>query len=141
MPVRDLIRGLGGALLGFLATLILVLCLAETEERFGRSTRGLWWLPGKSWSPHFSPLWHPLLVHGAMNMFVGYLLAGKLTTKRSVLYALVGALVALGLAWLLQSPLPRLYGQAGHNTVLLINLFFALAGGYAAVSVAGKLDH
>jgi hypothetical protein len=139
MPVRELIRGLIGALGALLATLILLLCLAETRQRFGQSERGIWWLPGKSWSPHFSPIWHPLIVCGAVNMIAGYLLAGKLTSKRSVKFALLGALLAVILAWLSGSPLPRLYGQAGQNTVWLCHLFFGLAGAYAGASVEESL--
>ncbi|HEX3146553.1 MAG TPA: hypothetical protein VHR66_00530 [Gemmataceae bacterium] len=139
MPVRDLVRGLSGALFALLATLVLVLCLAETRERFGRTEWGIWWLPIKSWIPHFSSVWYPLIVCGVTNIFAGYLLAGRLTTKRSVKFAFLGAAVAVGLAALSQSPLPRLYGQAGQNTVWLLFLFFALVGGYAGASIGEKV--
>jgi hypothetical protein len=121
-----------------LATLVLVLCLAETRERFGQTEWGIWWLPIKSWIPSFSSIWYPLFVCGVTNMFAGYLLIGRLTTKRSVLFAFLGAALAVALAALFQSPLPRLYGQAGQNTVWLLFLFFALIGAYAGASIAQK---
>jgi hypothetical protein len=137
MPVRELIRGLAGAFGAFVATLIMALCLAETRTRFGVTERGIWWLPGKSWSPHFSPIWHPLISLGAINMICGYLLAGKLTSKRNALFALVGAAVAPVLAELLaQSPLPKMYGKAGRNTIWFGDLLFALGGAYAGASIA-----
>lgn len=139
MPVRELIRGLGGALAALVATLVLILYLAETHERFGRMEWGIWWLPPKSWSPHFSSMWYPLFVCGVTNMFAGYLIAGRLTTKRSVQFAFLGAVLAVALAALFQSPLPRLYGQAGQNTVWLLFLFFALVGSYAGASIAERI--
>ena len=136
MPVRELIRGLLGALAAFLATLILLLCLAETRN----SERGIWWHTGRSGSVYFSPIWHPLLAFGAMNMVVGYVLAGKLTTKRSVLFALVGAVLAVGLNELvLPIPLAHLSGQAGRNTVWLLNSFVAFAGACGGAWIAGDL--
>src|SRR5439155_19511671 len=94
--------------------------------------------PGKSWGRHFSPVWHPVLVHGAINMVVGYLLAGKITTRRGAVFALTGAAAAVALALLLGSPLPELYGTAGRNTVWFCTLFFALAGAYAGAAVEAK---
>lgn len=138
MPVSELLRGLAGALGALLATLILTLCLAETRQRFGQTEWGVWWQPGKSWGRQFSPVWHPVLVQGAINMVVSYLLAGKLTTRRSVRFALMGAALAFVVAWLMGSPLPRLYGKAGQNTVWYCLLFFAFAGAYAGAAIAGK---
>jgi len=139
MPVRDLVIGLGGALVALAATLILALCLAETRQRFGQSEWGVLWMPGKSWSSRFSPVWQPVLAHGAVNMVFGYLLAGKLTTKRSALFAAAGALTAVVLALLIGSPLESTYGKAGRNTAWFCDLFFACAGAFAGASLAEKL--
>ncbi len=139
MPVRDLVIGLSGAAVALLATLILALCLAETRHQFGQPEWGVWWMPGKSWSKHFSPIWQPALTHGAINAVFGWLLAGKLTSKRSVLFATAAASVAVALAWLIGSPLGSKYGAAGRNTVWFCDLFFAFAGAYAGASLAEQL--
>ena len=139
MPVRDLVIGLAGAAAALLATLVMALCLAETREQFGQTQWGVWWMPGKSWSKHFSPVWQPVLFHGAINAVFGYMLAGKLTSRRSALMALAGALSALVLALLIGSPLENKYGHAGRNTVWFCDLFFAVAGAYAGAALAEKL--
>ena len=131
--------GLGGAVAAVLATLILALCLAETREQLGQTQWGVWWMPGKSWSRHFCPVWQPVLAHGAINMVFGYLLAGKLVSKRAVLFAATGAIGAVVLAWLVGSPLEEKYGKAGRTTVWFCNLFFAFASAYAGAALAEKL--
>jgi hypothetical protein len=128
MPVRELLRGLAGALVGLLATLVLLSCLVETRERFGKTERVVAWSGLKSRTTRVSPLWEPLLHYGVFNTIVGYVIGVRLTTKRNFRYAVVGSLIAVTCFLLIPSPLPDEFGRAGENTVWILTLFGAFLG-------------
>jgi hypothetical protein len=139
MPIRELILRLAGAIIALLATLTLVLCLAETRWHLGRSEWGLWWLPGR-WLlvPRFTTVWYPLIVMGTIDTALGFLLAGKLATKRSIVCALAGAFLAIGLGMVIFRDWPRLYGRAGLNAACLGGLCYSLMGGLAGAWATEK---
>lgn len=138
MPVSELMRRAAGVFGAILLTSLLTLCLAETRQRFGHDEWGVWWLPGKSWTRHFDPVWYVILFNSIINSIAGWLVAVKVTTLRQIPWACSGALIVVLLTWLLGSPLPRLYGQAGQNTVYFCLLTLALAGAYAGAAIAEK---
>lgn len=136
MPVRELVRGLAGALVALLATVILTLCLAETIQRRGYSEWGVWWeRPGKTRTTEFAPVWQPVLVCGAMNMVFGYVLAGQLTSKRGAGYALAGAVLVVVLIELCGGLMPAEWGQGGRNSNRYCELFLALGGACAGAAI------
>lgn len=140
MPVRELVLSLAGAIIALSTELIIVMCLAETRWHLGRSQWVVWWLPYRwSFTPKFSPVWYPLILHGGVDTVLGFLLAGKLTTKRTIVCALAGASLAICLGATIHGNWPRLYGRAGLNTMCIVGLFYPLAGGLAGVWVAEKL--
>jgi len=128
MPVRELLRGLAGALVGFFATLVLLLCLVETRERFNRTERGVAWLAPKDRVAHFGGLWWPLVFYATPNAVLGYVVAVRLTGARRAQFAVAGVIVGTGIMLLIPSPLPREFGRAGENTVLLLDLLGAFLG-------------
>ncbi len=138
MPVRDLIRGLAGALVGLLATLALLLYLSETRERFGKTERVVAWSGLKSRIGWTDPLWWPMLHYGTLNTAFGGIIGARLTSRRKGRCALVGALVGVAFFLLTPSPLPEKLGRAGENTVWLITLMGAFLGGCAGILYAER---
>src|SRR5438874_13427890 len=54
------LRGLVGALVGFVAALVLILCLTQTRDWLGRSQWGIWWYYRWGQNPHFDSFQWPL---------------------------------------------------------------------------------
>lgn len=138
MPVSELLRGLGGALTGLLAALILLLSLAETRERFGRTEHGIAWVARKTNSERFESIWMPLVFFGLPTTVLGYATGVRLTTRRRVQYAMAGALLGLAFAWLIPSRLPEKYGRAGENTILMLGLVAAFIGALVGAMIAER---
>ena len=107
MPVVELLRGLAGAIDGLLLTLLLLLLLSETRERFGHLQTGVYYTSLKGRVAWFDPVWVPLISYGTINAILGYVLAVRLTTRRAAVFALAGAGVALVATLLMSSPLPK----------------------------------
>ena len=138
MEVSELLRGLGGALIGLLATLLLLLCFVETREHLGKTERGVAWMSLRSHVPKFDPLWKPLAYYGLFGIVTGYIMGVRLTSQRAARYLLYGAAGGIVLLLLLPTPLPEKYGRAGQNTVRILTLFGGFLGGACGVLYAER---
>ena len=85
MAVSELLRGIGGALAGFLAVTLLALSLAETRELGAFRLRGINWVAPRSHAVHFAPVWHPVFLCGLPTVICGYLMGTRLTSRRATL--------------------------------------------------------
>jgi hypothetical protein len=95
------LRGLVGALIGFVAALVLILCLTETRVWLGRSQWGIWWYSRWGRHPHFDSFLWPLAYLGPVGVLFGYFIADRVRKWPAMWWALAGAMVVTTLGWLI----------------------------------------
>src|SRR5262245_10345455 len=121
------VRGLLGALCGLVAAFILLLCLAETREQFGRSEWGMYWA-SRARVVNFGVLM-PLLILAAPAIPLGYFIADRARSWLGFGWALTGAVVVCTIVSLLPTVNPVNHERADYNSRWMIGLTAALLGG------------
>jgi hypothetical protein len=127
------VRGLCGALAGLIAAIVLVLCLAETRERFGRTEWGMYWT-ARGRIIRFGIFW-PLVYLAAPAIPLGYFIADRARSWMGACWALIGAVVVCGITWLLPTLNPVNDERVNYNTNWMIGLTAALLGGALGAGV------
>jgi hypothetical protein len=138
MAVSELLRGVGGALAGFLAVLVLALALAETREIGALRQRGINWVAPRSHLVQFAPIWHPVIACGLPAALIGYLMGTRLTSARAIRFAAVGMAAGLVVMMVIPGSLEDRYGRAGRNTSLFLLVVGAFLGGCIGAVVAER---
>jgi len=130
MPVRDLVGPVVCLLLG----LLLILCLCQTREQFGRTEWGFYWL-GRRGAVHFgSPIW-PLIHVAIPTVPLGYWLGLRVQSWRCLMWAGIGFLMAAVTAaifgWVLLETDPTNPKRGGFNFIVMLVFVAGLAGAAA----------
>jgi hypothetical protein len=131
-------RGLLGALLTFLAMLVLLLCLTETRQIGHLTQWGLYYHGRTSQTSHFG-FWFPLILNSFCTVPFGYLLGDRFYTPRVWPGAVLGALVGGALLLLLANSNPVGRAKADENNLWIAALSGLVIGAGLGAEAAKRL--